>query len=38
VTRDRDCAEAVVGVDLPLHGVDVGDGRKVEVLAPNEGS
>ena len=34
---DRDRAEAAVGVDLPLHGVDVGDGGEVEVLAPDEG-
>ena len=37
VAGDRDRAEAAVGVDLPLHGVNVGDGRKVEVLAPDEG-
>ncbi len=37
VARHRDRAEAAVGVDLPLHGVDVGDGRIVEVLAPDEG-
>ena len=38
VAGDRDRAEAAIGVDLPLHGVDVGDGGKVEVLAPDEGS
>ena len=36
VARDADAAEAPVGVDLALHGVNVGDGRKVEVLAPDE--
>ena len=33
----RDAAEAAIGVDLALHGVDVGDGREVEILAPDEG-
>ena len=33
----RDGAEAAEGMDLPLHGVDVGDGGEVEVLAPDEG-
>ena len=37
VARDRDLAEALEGVDLPLHGVNVGDGGEVEVLAPDEG-
>ena len=37
VAGDRDRAEAAKGVDLPLHGVDVGDGGEVEVLAPDEG-
>ena len=36
VAGDRDVAEAAIGVDLPLHGVDVGDRREVEVLAPDE--
>ena len=36
VAGDRDLAEAAEGVDLPLHGVDVGDGGEVEVLAPDE--
>ena len=37
VAGHRDGAEAVEGVDLPLHGVDVGDGREVQVLAPDVG-
>ena len=37
VAGDRDLAEAAEGVDLPLHGVDVGDGGEIEVLAPDEG-
>ena len=31
VTLDRDLAMAAIGVDLPLHFVDVGDGRVVEI-------
>src|SRR5262249_53282924 len=27
--------EAAEGMDLPLHSVDVGDGRKIQVLAPD---
>ena len=37
VAGDADGAEAAIGVDLALHGVDVGDGREVEVLAPDVG-
>ena len=37
VAGDRDRAEALEGMDLPLHGVDVGDGREVEIFAPDEG-
>ncbi len=37
VARDRDLAEAAEGVDLALHGVNVGDRREIEVLAPDEG-
>ena len=33
---DRDLAVAAIGVDLPLHGVHVGDGGEVEILAPDE--
>ncbi len=36
VPGDGDVPEAAVGEDLPLHGVHVGDGRVVEVLAPDE--
>ena len=36
VAVDRDLAVALVGVDLPLHGVHVGDGGEVEILAPDE--
>src|SRR5262249_47419031 len=35
VTRHSDGAKAAKGVDLPLHGVDVGDGRKIQVFAPD---
>ena len=37
VAFDRDLAMAAIGVDLPLHVVDVGDGGEVEILAPDEG-
>ena len=37
VPFDRDLAMAAIGVDLPLHFVDVGDGREVEIFAPDEG-
>ena len=36
VAGNGDVPEAAVGVDLPLHGVDVGDRREVEILAPDE--
>jgi hypothetical protein len=38
VPRHSNLSEAAHGMDLPLHGVDVGDGREVEVFAPDEGS
>ncbi len=37
VTFDRDLAVTAIGVDLPLHFVDVGDGRVIEIFAPDEG-
>ena len=37
VALDRDLAMAAIGVDLPLHAVDVGDGGEVEIFAPDEG-
>ena len=37
VARDRDLAVALMGMDPPLHGVDVGDRREVEIFAPDEG-
>src|SRR5581483_6181126 len=37
VAGHADGAEAVEGMDLALNGVDVGDGREVEVLAPDVG-
>ncbi len=36
VAGDRNLAEAAEGVDLPLHGMDVGDGGEIEILAPDE--
>ena len=36
VALDGDLAMALVGVDLPLHRVDVGDRGEVEILAPDE--
>ena len=36
VALDRDLAVAAIGMDLPLHLVDVGDGRVVEIFAPDE--
>ena len=36
VALDRDLAMAAIGVDLPLHAVDVGDGGEVEIFAPDE--
>ena len=36
VSFDRDLVVAAIGVDLPLHRVDVGDRREVEILAPDE--
>ena len=37
VALDRDLVVAPIGVDLPLHRVDVGDRGEVEILAPDEG-
>ena len=37
VAGHGDGAEAVEGVDLPLHGVDVGDGREIQIFAPDVG-
>jgi hypothetical protein len=36
VARDRDLVVPPHGVDLPLHGMHVGDGGEVEVFAPDE--
>src|SRR5690606_14472613 len=36
VTGNADLAETLEGMDLALHRVDVGDGGKIEVLAPHE--
>src|SRR5262249_25441181 len=37
VALDRDLGMPAVGMDLPLHRVDVGDRGKIEILAPDEG-
>ena len=37
VAFDRDLAMAAIGVDLPLHRVDVGDRGEIEIFAPDEG-
>ncbi len=37
VTGYSNATETAVCVDLPLHGVDVGDRRIIEVFAPDEG-
>ncbi len=36
MARNANAAEATERVDLALHGVDVGNGREVEVAAPDE--
>ena len=36
VTFDRDLVVTAIGVDLPLHGVDIGDRGEVEIFAPDE--
>ena len=36
VALDRDLAVAAIGVDLPLHGLHVGDRGEIEILAPHE--
>ena len=38
VSGHGDLAEAAHGVDLPLHGVNVGDGGEIQVLAPMKGA
>ncbi len=37
VPGKRDAAETAKSVDLPLHGMDVGNGREIEVSPPDEG-
>ena len=37
VTFDRDLAVPAIGMDLPLHFVNVGNGRVIEIFAPDEG-
>ena len=37
VPLDRDGAVALIGMHPPLHRVDVGDRREVEIFAPDEG-
>ena len=37
VAFDRDVAVAAIGVDLPLHLVDVGERGEIEIFAPDEG-
>jgi len=37
VAFHRDLAVPAIGIDLALHGVDVGDRGKIEILAPHEG-
>ena len=37
VAFDGDFPVPAISVDLPFHGVDIGDGRVIEVLAPDEG-
>ena len=36
VTLDRDLTLAAIGLHLPLHLVDIGKGREVQMLAPDE--
>ena len=36
LSGNRDRADVLVRVDLPLHGMDVGDRCKIQILAPNE--
>ena len=36
VALDGDLAMATIGMDLPLHLVHVGDGRVIEIFAPDE--
>src|SRR6185437_1876493 len=33
---DRNLAVSAVGVDLPFHGMHVGDGSEIEIFAPDE--
>ena len=37
MASDRNGAVALMGVHPPLHGVNVGDRREVEILAPDKG-
>ena len=37
VALDRDLVVTAIGVDLPLHRVDVGDRGEIEIFAPDEG-
>ena len=37
MSRDSDFRMAAHGMDLPLHRVDVGNGRIIEIFAPDEG-
>ena len=37
VAGDRDLAMAAIGVDLPLHRMDVGERGEIHVFAPHEG-
>src|SRR5580692_12845004 len=36
VALDRDLAMAAIGLDPALHLMDMGDGREVEIFAPDE--
>src|SRR5262245_20040786 len=36
VPLDRDLVMAAIGMDLPFHGVNVGDRGEVEIFAPDE--
>src|SRR5262249_59891999 len=35
VPGDGNGGKTMEGVDLPLHGLDVGDGREIQILAPD---
>src|SRR4029079_5324788 len=36
VPADRDGAVTLIGMHTPLHRVDIGDGRVIEIFAPDE--